>query len=156
MSPEPFVAPDVLIDPFMGNTQRSFSFEVAADLLRAPFPSKTGPDELEILLAEVGISARQASSGSSTPLSLAGSVGTVGNVTAVAPELPVDGASMPVQGLGDLAHSETLQTKLPNAYSVPQGELLVNSHRCSLFGRKEKRLFWQLALLNSKSVALSI
>lgn len=156
MSPELFVAPDVLIDPFVGDAELAADLQGAADLLGAPFLPQTSTDQLEILLAEVRVSAREASPGPCSPLRFAGSVGAVGDMTAIALKLPVDRASVPGQAFGDPGRTEPLQTEFSYAYSVLQGELSVNSHRCSLFGRKEKRLFWQLAPLNSESVALSI
>ena len=131
MSSKPFVIPAVLIDLFMGNAQRAFAFESPGDLVGAPFPAKKRLDDIKILLARVRVSARETSLGWCTPTNRAGSVGAVGNMTATALKLPVDRAWVPVQGLGDLAHTESLQTKLLNAYSVLQGELSENSHRCS-------------------------
>lgn len=156
MSAKPFVAPDVLIDRFVRNAQFTTGLEGTADLLGAPLLAQTSADQLEIVLVEMNVPPGPAAPGSSAPFCLAGAVGPVGDMTAIALKLPVDGASVPAQALGNPGHAELLQSEFTNAYSVLQGELLVNSHRCSLFGRKEKRLFWQLALLNSKSVALSI
>lgn len=153
-SAKPFIPPDILVDRFMGNAQLSPDFEGTADLLRAPFSSEQGPDPLEISLGEVGIPPGKAAPGSRATFGLARSIGPVGSVTAIAPKLPIDGASVPPEPPGNPGDAQPLQTEFSRAYSVLQGELLVNSHRCSLFGRKEKRLFWQLALLNSESVAL--
>lgn len=156
MSPEPFVAPDVLIDPFVGDIEFAADFQGAADLLGTPLLAQTGPDQLKVVLGEMTISPGSAASCACAPFRLAGTIGAVGDMTAIALKLPVDGASVSPQALSDTGRTESLQTEFPHAYSVLQGELSVNSHRCSLFGRKEKRLFWQLALLNSESVALSI
>jgi hypothetical protein len=125
-------------------------------LARDPFLAQALADQPKGVLGEMGVPPGSATAGSRAPLCLAGSVGTVGDVTAVSLQLPVNGASMAPEALGNLGHTEPLHSELTNAYPVLQGELRVNSHRCSLFGRKEKRLFSQLALLNSESVALSI
>lgn len=125
-------------------------------MLGTPLLAQTGPDQLKVVLGEMTVSPESDAPGTGTPLRLAKSVGTIRDMTAIPLELPADAASMSVQALGNPGHAEPLQSELSYAYSVLQGELLVNSHRCSLFGRKEKRLFWQLALLNSESVALSI
>lgn len=156
MSPEPFVVPDVLIDPFVGDAELTTDLQGAADLFGTPLLAQTGPDHLEVFFSEVAVSPGLAAPRACAPLRLAWTVGAVGDMAAIALELPVDSASVPVQAFGDPGHAEALHSEFPHAYSVLQGELSVNSHRCSLFGRKEKRLFWQLALLNPESVALSI
>lgn len=156
LSAQPLVEPNILVDSFVGDAQFPAGLEDAADLLWTPFLAQTVPDPLEILLGKVRVSSRQGAPGTRAPLGLTGAVGAVGDVTAIALELAVNGAPVPSEKFCDFGDAKPLQTELSQAYPVLQGELLVSSHRCSLFGRKEKRLFWQLALLNSESVALSI
>lgn len=156
LSTQPLVEPNILVNPFVGNAQFPACLEGTADLLRTPFLAQTGPNMLEILLGKVRISSRQAAPGSRAPLGLTGAIGAVGNMTAIALELAVNGAPVASESFCDFRDAKLLQTELSQAYPVLQGELLVSSHRYSLFGRKEKRLFWQLALPNSESVALSL
>ena len=118
MSAKPFVAPDVLIDRFVRDVQFTTDFEETANLLGAPLSAQTGTDQLKIFLGEMAVSPGSAAPGAGTPIGFAGSVGAVGDMTAIPMELPVDGASVSVQALGNPGHAEPLQSEFTNAYSL--------------------------------------
>jgi len=118
MSAKPFVAPDVLIDRFMGNIQFTAGVEGAADLLRAPFLAQKVSDQPEITLGEMPVPPGSTAPGHSTPLGLAGAVGPVGDMTAIALKFPVDGAPVSAQAFGNPGHAELLQSEFANAYPV--------------------------------------
>lgn len=156
MSAKPFFTPDVLIDAFVGDIEFVADFQGAADLLGPPLLARMGPDQLKVVLGEMTIPPGSATSCAGAPYRLAGTIGAVSDMTAIALKLPVGGASVSPQAISDPNRNQFLQTEFLDAYSVLQDELSVNSHRCSLFGRKEKRQFWQIAIRNSRIVAISI